>query len=180
MDLHIEQWKFFKVNRLFDIAGTVKKEPSDFNNVGPYPLVSSRSINNGVLDCFDSFVEEGGVLVIETSCNGHCTYQRENFSGHGHLAIMRPKFKMNDRIALFLVTIFNHEKYLYNYGRKCTNAMLKNRKIKLPVTDQYDTTFRFSNEGYVPDWAFMDQYMLTLLQNPFNPSAAFNISFKWN
>lgn len=171
MELNTSNWKLFKVTDLFDISGTAKKEPEDFAGEGRYPLISARTTDNGALGFYDSYVEKGGALVIETSCNGHCTYQRENFSGHGHLAVLRPKFQMNDPIALFLVTIFNYEKYLYNYGRKCNIGRLKKKKIRLPAIE--------TKKGYQPDWSFMEKYMMSLLQTPFNEISSFFVSFRW-
>lgn len=180
MQLNTCNWRFFEVNRLFDIAGTVKKEPTDFKGYGPYPLISSRTSNNGALGFFDSYEETGNVLVIETACNGHCTYQKENFSGHGHLAVLCPRFDMNERIALFFVTIFNHEKFLFNYGRKCSIRKIKKRRIKLPVKADLDVTCKYSENGYVPDWEFMDDYMKSLLCHPLEKSGALHVSYYWS
>lgn len=119
-----KRWEYFDVEKLFSIS-YAKVIDEDTLNPGPYPHISARSSNNGVLDFYDKFTEIGGVLTIETACNGFCSYQKENFSSHGHLAVLRPKFEMNDRIGLFFSTIFNFECKYYYYGRKRTIRQIK-------------------------------------------------------
>ena len=51
---------------------------------------------------------------------------------------------------MFLVTILNLEKYRYNYGRKASQARMKERSIKLPAKNGQ------------PDWQFMEKYIKSL------------------
>lgn len=162
MDLSDTTWGKYKLTDLFDIFGTIKKDPEDFNGPGPYPLISAKTTDNGVLGLYDTYTEKGGVLTVETACNGFCSYQKQNFSGHGHLAVLRPKFNMSDRIALFLVTVINADRKNYSYGRKCTIQRLKQRYICLPATNTFCSEIT-SDMGLAPDWKFMDQYMKDLL-----------------
>jgi len=46
--------------------------------------------------------------------------------------ILKPKFKLNPYIWLFLVTVLQKEKYRFNYSRKMWTDRLKELKIKLP------------------------------------------------
>lgn len=169
MQLTDRAWKEFPVQNLFSIRGIPKKEPSDFAGNGPYPLISAKTINNGVMGFFDDYDAKGNCLVVETSCDGHCTYQKENFSGHGHLAVLRPKnFELNDAVALFLVTVMNAGCINYNYGRKCSIARLKKRTIPLPV--ECDTEN--------PDWKFMKDFMRSLLKSG-TKRCSFELMFQW-
>jgi hypothetical protein len=58
---------------------------------------------------------------------------------------------MDKYTALFLTAILNKEQYRYNYGRKASQARLKQRSIKLPTTSSKN-----------PDWDFMKNYIKSL------------------
>ena len=51
---------------------------------------------------------------------------------------------------MFLVTILNKEQYRYNYGRKCSQARMRQIKIKLPAKNGQ------------PNFDFMENYIKSL------------------
>ena len=54
-----DNWRWFKLIDLFDIQGTKKQLPTDETKSGPYPHVSSKATNNGVMEHYDYFTEKG-------------------------------------------------------------------------------------------------------------------------
>ena len=174
-----DNWQWFKLIDLFDIQGTKKQLPTDETKSGPYPHVSSKATNNGVMEHYDYFTEKGGVLTIESSCNGYCSYQKQNFSTHGHIIKLIPKFKMDDFIALFLVTVINLDREYYNYGRKCSMDKLRKRLIKLPVQKKIDSDRIYSAEGYIPDWEYMHCIMLVLSKQQISCRNGLTARFFW-
>ncbi len=148
--LDTSKWKEFPLVDLFDISGskTTKVEELENYGEGKYPYVTTKASNNGVDGFYEFYTEEGNCLVIDSAVMGYCTYQKLPFSASDHVEVLRPKFYMNQNIALFLVTIINMDTYRYSYGRKRSQKQIKRDIIKLPIDE---------NEN--PDWKYMDEYI---------------------
>ena len=72
---------------------------------------------------------------------------------------------------MFIITIIKANKYKYSYGRQA-NKTLPYLELMLPVVKDdknapiIDKTCKYSDEGYVPDWLFMDNYIKSLHYKP--------------
>ena len=58
-------------------------------------------------------------------------------------------------------------KFKYDYGRKVTEEKYLNETIVLPILCKnnvpiLDSTRKYSDEGYIPDWDFMECYIKNL------------------
>ena len=78
-------------------------------------------------------------------------------------------FEMNYKIGLFIVTIINFsENYKWGYGRQCRVNDSKKIIIKLPIqmdrnnSPIIDKNKLYSENGYIPDWQFMEKYIENL------------------
>lgn len=73
-----------------------------------------------------------------------------------------------EKELLFFVTILTFaNRDLFNYGRKMRRDTISNSKVKLPAQKNEDGYFidsdkEFSDDGFVPDWEWMDNYMKSL------------------
>ena len=153
-DIYIDlsKWKHFKLIELFSITGsktTPLLELEEYGK-GAMPYVTTQATNNGVEGFYDFSTESGNVLTIDSAILGYCSYQRLDFSSSDHVEKLIPKFEMNQYLALFLVTVINLEQYRYNYGRKCSQARMKNIRINLP------------SKNNKPDFEFMEKYIKSL------------------
>lgn len=151
--LDVNKWVEFPLNELFEISGsktTLVEELEEFG-FGKYPYVTTKATNNGVDGFFDFYTEQGNCLVIDSAVLGHCTYQELPFTASDHVEVLRPKFEMNQYIAMFLVTLINQDTYRYSYGRKRSQKQIRCDVIKLPV----------NLEGK-PNWEFMEEYIKSL------------------
>lgn len=148
--LETATWKEFFLSDLFEISGSKTTKVDELENYGygKYPYVTTKASNNGVDGFYDFYTENGNCLVIDSAVVGFCTYQELPFSASDHVEVLRPKFEMNQNIALFLVTIINMDTYRYSYGRKRSQMQIKKDIIKLPV----------DNKGN-PNWKYMDNYI---------------------
>ena len=78
------------------------------------------------------------------------------------------KKQKNKKIYLFLSTCLNSEVFKYSYGRTISSEKYVLTAIKLPVqhnpdgTPYIDLDCTYSEEGYVPDWQFMEDYIRSL------------------
>lgn len=63
-------------------------------------------------------------------------------------------------------------KFKYTYGRKVTEKKYMNDLIDLPIqhnadgTPFIDVNKKYSDDGYVPDWKFMENYIKSLHHKP--------------
>ena len=152
VNLDLAAWSFFKLKDLFQISGSKTTPLLDLEEfgVGKFPYITTQATNNGVEGFYDFYSEEGNVLTIDSAVLGFCAYQQFNFSASDHVEKLTPKFLMNKYVAMFLTTILNLEKYRYNYGRKCSQARMKEISIKLP------------SKNNAPDFDFMEKFIKSL------------------
>lgn len=161
--LKVSDWAPFMLSDYFDIQGTKTTSLADLeeaeNALNGYPYVTTKAIDNGVAGFYKKWTEPGGVLTVDSAVKGYCAYQKRDFTASDHVEKLVPKFKMDDYIAMFLVTIINLEQYRYNYGRKCSQARLRQTRIKLPAKEAN------------PDWNLMRRYIQSLQYSAnLNPS----------
>lgn len=170
LKLNVDEWKEFCLSSLFEVSST-KTTPIDildeYGN-GEFGYITTSASDNGVSGYYNYSTEQGNVITIESACMGYSTYQENNFSASDHVEKLTANFFMNKYIALFIVTLLNKECDNYSYGRKCNQDRIKNRIIKLPIqfnldgSPYIDSTYKYSKQGYVPDWELMEKYIKSL------------------
>ena len=72
---------------------------------------------------------------------------------------------MSDHVKLFIATLIRNEcKIKYQaFGRELNAHFRKDFTIKLPVKKNLiDASHEYSDEGYIPDWEWIDAYMKSL------------------
>jgi hypothetical protein len=150
--IDVSEWMEFDLNEYFDIVGsaTTSKNALTLSDDYQYPYVTTAAYNNGVFGFSDKYTEEGNVLTIDSAVIGTCLYQREKFTASDHVEKLIPKFDMNRKRALFLVTILNSTRKMHNYAynEKRSQTALKKEKIFLPVNQNGDV-----------DWSYMEKYV---------------------
>ena len=67
------------------------------------------------------------------------------------MVVVRADSWLNERTALYIVTILNNEQFKYSYGRAFLMDRIKDTMIKLPT----------DSDGK-PDWQFMEDYIKSL------------------
>lgn len=183
MNLNIQHWKMFKVSNIFTILngkGITKEEISE--NSGIFPAVQSGEENNGVIGYIDfeycklmnySYSKEPCLTVARTGSAGFVTYQEKGCVVGDSAKIL--KFinkKLSKPHYLFIQTLLNANRYKYSYGRKVTESKYMDDYLKLPIklnsenTPTIDSEYRYSDEGYIPDWEFMEDYIKSLSYKP--------------
>lgn len=123
MELNVQNWKEFSVDRLFMVVLSKGDIKSDDMACGPVRLISSGERDNGIVayidGCGDGKAEifDSNVITVDMLCNAY--YQNESFYAisHGRVNILLPKFKLNPYVGFFISAVINNEKYKYSYGR---------------------------------------------------------------
>lgn len=171
---NVTNWKFFKVGNLFKIDLSKGDIKADDSIDGDIPLVSSGETNNGIVKYIDkegdgkAEIFEGNKITVDMF--GNAFYQSEKFYAvsHGRVNILSSKFELNKFIGIFIATIIKNEQFKYSYGRAVYSNVVADMIIKLPIkhnldgTPFIDTNKTYSEEGYVPDWQFMEEYIKSL------------------
>ncbi|MCM1439945.1 MAG: restriction endonuclease subunit S [Roseburia sp.] len=171
--IKLADWRYFKISNLFDVYLSKGDIKLDDVCIGTIPLISSGEDNNGVVGMIDKFgdgkadIFNGNVLSIDMFNN--VFYQPKSFYAvsHGRVNILSPKFPLNKYIGLFIATIIKREKFKFSYGRAVYSSVAMDIKIKLPCkkngkTFLIDKAKIFSDEGYIPDWEYMENYIKSL------------------
>ena len=165
-------WKEFYLHRLFnaemgngiDAVLTTAYDPK-------YNYVSRDSNGNGVVAMVDEidgerpFPSGAMSLALGGSFLGSCFIQKEPFYTAQNVAVLREKTPMSDHVKLFIATLIRNEcKIKYQaFGRELNAHFRKDFTIKLPVKKNLiDASHEYSDEGYIPDWEWIDAYMKSL------------------
>lgn len=187
MNLNICEWKEFKVSSILSIMngkGITKEEIE--NHEGDTIVVQSGEDNNGVLGKIDLYYcKEMGYVYAEKPCltvarsgsAGFVSFQIEGCVVGDSAKILL----LDDSVAtinryMFVKTLLTANRFKYQYGRKVTETNYMNDIIKLPVVKNPDGTCykdkekKYSEEGYVPDWEWMELYINTLNNEPLTTS----------
>lgn len=135
-------------------------------------FVSRTSENNGVSTRIaaieDVIPQKAGLITVAGGGSVLSTFlQNEPFYSGRDLYTLEPKKEIPDEVKLFIITIIERNKYKYNYGRQA-NKTLPDLVLKLPIkrksdgTPIIDDTKTYSDQGYIPDWDFMQTYIASI------------------
>lgn len=177
MMLGTEQWKEFYLHRIFKASMGNGIDAILTTNESPkYNYVSRDSNGNGVVGFVDEIDGEepfpaGAMsLALGGSFLGSCFIQRKPFYTAQNVAVLQEKVPLSNHTKLFIATLIRNEcKIKYQaFGRELNSHFRKDFTIKLPVKKDasgnaiIDETHEFSDDGFVPDWEWMDNYMKSL------------------
>jgi len=154
MELNLKKikWEAFSVEKIFTFEQCKCSKVNILKN-GRIPYVGATTKNNGVM----KFVEKNEKLISKGNCIvficdgqgsvGYSIYKKEDFIGSTTLKIGRNK-NINKYSGLFLTTVLNQNKSIYDYGYKRNLKRLKKEQIFLPIT-----------KTKTPDWKFMEEFI---------------------
>lgn len=179
MNLNVDEWKEFLAKDIFDIKYGVNLELNaceESNDNDAVNFVSRTEDNNGVsakVRKIDSVnVQKAGLITVAGGGSVLSTFvQPDDFYSGRDLYTLDVKATVSEEVKHFLVTVITMNKYKYNYGRQA-NKTLPFLKLKLPIqhnpdgTPYIDPNQTYSEDGYVPDWQFMEDYMKSLHHKP--------------
>lgn len=170
ISLDSSNWHDFEIQKLFRIEAPGKRSIKEYNE-GEVPYVSSGSINNGISSYKEpkkgEVLEKGGCITV-SPLDGSSFYQEKDFLGRGGagsaISLLYNE-NLNLYNGIFICTIIKICAKKFDYNDALTGNNLKTLVIKLPIQyNQDDTPFvdnskEYSEDGYIPDWSFMESYM---------------------
>lgn len=157
----ISKWKPFKVKDLFytNKKGKLPRgkihSKDDLVEGNDFFYVGAKKRDNGIMyrcGYSEDQISQGNCIVF--ICNGqgsvgYTNYIDVDFMASGDVALGYND-KLNKYNALFLVTLFDKERFKYSFGRKW-GRYLPETEILLPVTNDNK-----------PDWEYMEEYIKSL------------------
>jgi len=162
------KWKDFYISKLFDVTAGNYYYSSEYD-IGTTPYISASDTNNGISKRIDLEPDFKGNAITIGKIGATTYYQSEDFCATSDVNILRPRFEMNCYSGLFIAQVLNYsENYKWNYGRQCRIGDTNKIVIKLPVETMedgnpvYDKTKKYSEDGYLPDLKFMENYIRNL------------------
>lgn len=181
MNLDIQKWKDFRFEKLISKIYKARAfNKDDLEEVNAFKdgirYITRTGENNGCelivsrIGIPSDVIEEGNAISIGDT-TATCFYQMEQFITGDHMVIIRADW-LNDILALYVLAILNNEQYKYSYGRAFLMDRIKKTILKLPIkynedgTPFIDDTNKYSEDGYVPDWEFMESYIKSLHYKP--------------
>ncbi len=172
MNLDTCKWKEYVLCRLFDVKKG-KRLTSDDQEDGNNNYIGAIDSNNGVANHIaQAPIHAGNTITLSYNGSvGEAFYQREPYWATDDVNALYSYYEGFDKeVGLFIATVLRQEKYKFSYGRKWTLENMNSTIIKLPTIYSengeifIDETKKYSDEGYVPDWKWMKDYINSLHQ----------------
>ncbi len=199
MKLNTGEWKYFYLMASNLHLGLLKIQSCKCGSSGDLDTteqdinyIGAKKNDNGVMAKVSSiknkdFISKGnGILLI---CDGEGSVGYSNYMDRDFIGSTTTSIGYNSNLnmfsSLFIVTILDKEKFKFSYGRKY-RAHLNDIKIKLPICYQpdgsplIDLDYKYSEEGYVPDFEFMENYIKSLHHKPLTTTVKKSVAPKLN
>ena len=180
MELNVQDWKEFNIARLcyVDMGNKFDNDKMTYERPS-INFVSRTANNNGVSDVVDEILgvtpyQANSVTVALGGSIGSCYLQTKPFYTGQNVSVLLFNANVPNNAKLFITTMFMNEcKYKYvAFGRELNVHIRNDFTLYLPIkynednTPVIDENKTYSDEGYIPDWQFMEDYIKSLHHKP--------------
>ena len=174
----LNNWREFSLSKILVLRNGkgITSEEIELHS-GNLNAVQSGEDNNGVIGKIDldycaekeyTYTTDPCLTVARTGSAGFVSFQKNGcvVGDSAKLLQLEPEHASVE-CYLFIQTLLLMNKFKYDYGRKVTEEKYLNETIVLPILCKnnlpvLDHTKKYSNEGYIPDWTFMENYIKNL------------------
>lgn len=168
-DIDFKNWKQCKVSDLFDSITQCKCGNAEALIAGEdIWYIGAKKRENGTMKKVakdENLVSKGNCMILIGDGQGSvgcANYMDRDFIGSTTLYAAYSK-ELDKYVGMFLATMFNFERYRYNYGRKWNGNRLLDSSILLPVVKNDKGVALLNNKGnFIPDYNFMREYIKSL------------------
>lgn len=180
MNLNAPKWKEFLLTKICDVDYGNKFDNDKMTYYNPsVNFVSRTGDNNGVKDVVDRIdgvkpYKAGCISVALGGSIGACYLQTSPFYTGQNVAVLTFDDSISENTKLFFTQVFMFEvqKKFVAFGRELNKHIKTDFSVFLPI--QYnsagspllDNTYKYSEQGYIPDWQFMEDYIKSLNYKP--------------
>lgn len=177
MNLNVSSWKPFRIDKMFYVYTGGDLIMGEIEE-GDIPIASNSAENNNIAAYTTAI--EGRKLFDHTKSISIADrgkfwafIQPKDFyiATRVKALVCKEDILLNIHQLAFIVSVLNQESFKFTYGRNCC-ANLPNIKISLPVQQNddgvpiIDNKKKYSEEGYIPDWNWMENYIKSLHHKP--------------
>jgi hypothetical protein len=176
INLNTDNWKEFFLHRIFNAEMGNGIDAVVTTDITPkYNYVGRSANDNGVAAFIDEIegvkpYPAGAITLSLGGSLGACFIQTMPFYTAQNVAVLQEKVHLSNYVKLFILTVIKNEcKIKYQaFGRELNAHYKKDFTLKLPVKHGVDGEIItdkdsvFSDEGYVPDWQWMEDYIKSL------------------
>ena len=135
-NLTIKEWKRYKVSELTTMLISGKVIASNSKD-GEYPLISSKSVNNGILKYIDTYKYDGinhkYITVARNGSVGYSFYQPYKFNTTADVCVLEIKNEIDIDPTIISLILTNILSKKYSYTNKLTKDKLMNEIINIPI-----------------------------------------------
>ncbi len=149
-----KNWKDFYLSEFFHCVKGNQNNMASLHS-GNVPLVSAKKWDNGYKGFVTSDEKkdfEGGIITLNNDGDGGAGiayYQPYKMALDSHVTALIPKRIMGRHLLLFIAVCITKQRNRFGHGYSLNSNRLRSFKLMLPL-DQ---------NGRVPDWQFMEEYM---------------------
>ncbi len=189
MKLDGKRWEMFCFSDVFVIKNGFYNKKPEGDGEGTIPFLGAVDNSNGVTEYYtieeiDSASKTGAppnvsldkkifpknaVCVTNNGSVGYAYFQSTEFTcSHDVNALYQKDGEFNEYTGLFIATVIMHDRYRWDYGRKWRPKRMVYSELKLPIVQDengeavIDAKKRYSKDGYIPDWKYMEQFIKKL------------------
>lgn len=189
MNLKDKKWEMFCFSDVFVIKNGFYNKKPEGSGEGTIPFLGAVDNSNGVTEYYTleeieaasktgeppnvsidkKIFPANAVCVTNNGSVGYAYFQAKEFTcSHDVNALYQKDGEFNEYTGLFIATVIMHDRYRWDYGRKWRPKRMVNSELKLPVKQDkngdpiLDEKKRYSKEGYIPDWNWMEKYVKSI------------------
>ena len=151
------------------------------------PFVGRTAANNGIQEYVSTAdINKGGCVTVSLVGTNVALWQDSEFAASQNIAILRSS-NFNVLTAHFICSLLNFTmRGIFSYGRTVNKSDLEDMFLKLPVLRDTETNDpildpnkKYSSEGYIPDFEYMENYIKSLNHKPITTACGVRISYSW-
>ena len=133
---------------------------------GDINMINETSTNNGVAKkAASNFVFDAPAITVSVNHAQTVFLQTEDFCASVNILILKSTWlsKMPE-IGLYIATYLKKNNQRYDYSCKISKDKLNDTVLVLPTLDEIDETSPYSDNGFIPDWQYMQERIAELEQ----------------
>lgn len=189
MSLDNKRWETFCFSNIFEIKNGFYNKKPEGSGDGTIPFLGAVDNNNGVTEYYSrdeieaasktgeppnvsldkKIFAPNAVCVTNNGSVGYAYFQSKEFTcSHDVNALYLKDGEFNELTGLFVATVIMHDRYRWDYGRKWRPKRMIYSELKLPIRQDkngdaiIDEEKKYSQEGYIPDWEYMEKYIKSI------------------
>ena len=165
--LNVDDWSDFLLKDIFGKAIRGTRITTLDRIEGNIPFITAGESNQGVSELISNKEAITYNNAITIDMFGNAFYHNYDFKCDDNILVMKNEY-LNSYVGNFIASILCKDKYRYSYGRQYRQSDYNTHTISLPIqhnedgTPKIDLTYKYSNEGFIPDWNFMEEYIKSL------------------